>query len=77
MLSKPLTTLMIHQTVLLVYRVVTGKNKASGRGFCTFLVHSHLGYNRAKKTQYGKDGVIIVRVVKVTLLASQCEYISV
>ena len=47
---------------------VTGKNKASGRGFPEFLPLAHLGYNRAKKTQYGKDGVIIVRVVKVTLL---------
>ena len=47
---------------------VTGKNWASGWGLCTFLAHAHLDYNRAKKTQYGKDGVIIVRVVKVTLL---------
>ena len=47
---------------------VTDKNRASGRGFPEFLPLAHLGYNRAKKTQYGKDGVIIVRVVKVTLL---------
>ena len=47
---------------------VTGKNRASGWGFHTFLAHANLGYNPAKKTQYGKDGVIIVRVVKVTLL---------
>ena len=44
---------------------VTDKNRASGWGFCKFLAHAHLGYNPAKKTQYGKDGVIIVRVVKV------------
>ena len=47
---------------------VTGKNRAGGWGFCTFLAHAHLGYNPAKKTQYGKKGVIIVRVVKVSLL---------
>ena len=47
---------------------VTGKNRASGWGFPEFFPLAHLGYNHAKKTQYGKDGVIIVRVVKVTLL---------
>ena len=47
---------------------VTGTNKASGWGFPDFFPLANLGYNRAKKTQYGKDGVIIVRVVKVTLL---------
>ena len=49
-------------------RVTGNKNRASGWGFRTFLARAHLGYNPAKKTQYGKDGVIIVRVVKVTLL---------
>ena len=47
---------------------VTGKNRAGGRGFPEFFPLAHLGYNHAKKTQYGKDGVIIVRVVKVSLL---------
>ena len=47
---------------------VTGKNKASEWGLPEFFLLAHLGYNRAKKTQYGKDGVIIVRVVKVSLL---------
>ena len=46
---------------------VYDKNRAGGWGFRTFLAHAHLGYNHAKKTQYGKDGVIIVRVVKVSL----------
>ena len=49
-------------------RVTGNKNRASGRGYPQFLAHAHLGYNRARKTQYGKDGVVIVRVVKVTLL---------
>ena len=47
---------------------VTDKNRSQLWGFYTFLAHANLGYNSAKKTQYGKDGVIIVRVVKVTLL---------
>ena len=47
---------------------VTGKNRSQSWGFHTFLAHAHLGYNHAKKTQYKENGVIIVRVVKVTLL---------
>ena len=47
---------------------VTGKHRAGGWGVSEFLPLANLGYNRAKKTQYGKDGVIIVRVVKVSLL---------
>ena len=47
---------------------VTGKNRAGGWGVSDFFPLANLGYNPAKKTQYGKDGVIIVRVVKVTLL---------
>ena len=46
---------------------VTGKNRAVW-GFPEFFPLANLGYNPAKKTQYGKDGVIIVRVVKVSLL---------
>ena len=47
---------------------VTGKNMAYGWGFAEFLPLANLGCNHAKKTQYKKNGVIIVRVVKVTLL---------
>ena len=45
-----------------------GRVRAGGRGFPEFFPLADLGYNHAKKTQYGKDGVIIVRVVKVSLL---------
>ena len=38
-----------------------------GRGFCQFLAHADLDYNAARKTQYLKDGHVIVRVVKVIL----------
>ena len=46
---------------------VTGKKIAKGWGFHHFLAHTDLEYNAAKKTQYLKDGIIIVRVVKVII----------
>ena len=47
---------------------VTDKNRASGWGVLEFFPLANLGYNPVNITQYGKDGVIIVRVVKVSLL---------
>ena len=46
---------------------VLDKERGSGRGFCQFLVHTDLEYNAAKKTQYLKNNVIIVRVVRVKI----------
>ncbi|CAI8050571.1 TNF receptor-associated factor 4, partial [Geodia barretti] len=45
---------------------VTDKESANGWGF-NFLAHTDLEYNAAKKTQYLKDGIIIVRVVEVII----------
>ena len=39
-------------------------------GFRTFLAHSALHYDAAKKTQYLKDNHLIVRMVKVSLPAA-------
>ena len=44
---------------------VTGKERAGGQGNYKFLTHTALGYNAIKKTQYLKDDIIIVRVVRV------------
>ena len=46
---------------------VTGKERAIGRGYREFLAHTALGYNGAKKTQYLKDDIFIVRVVRVKI----------
>ena len=43
---------------------VTDKERAVGRGHYKFLAHTHLRYNAAKKTQYLRDDIIIVRVVR-------------
>ena len=48
-------------------RVTGNKERAIGRGFLQFLAHTDLGYNGATKTQYLKDNVIIVRVVRVKI----------
>ena len=46
---------------------VTDKESAEGKGFHLFLAHKKLEYNAAKKTQYLKNGIITVRVVKVII----------
>ena len=47
---------------------VTRREKADcGWGYQKFLAHTELHYNAAKKTQYLKDNIIIVRVVRVKL----------
>ena len=46
---------------------VTDKESGGGRGFPKFLAHTDLEYNATKKTQYLKDDIIIVRVVKVII----------
>ena len=46
---------------------VTDKERTEGWGFETFLAHTKLEYNAAKKTQYLKDDIIIVRVVGVKI----------
>ena len=47
---------------------VTGKDTRSvGWGYQRVLAHSDLNYNAAKNTQYLKDNIIIVRVVRVKL----------
>ena len=46
---------------------VTDKERALGRGFHQFLAHTDLEYNAEKKTQYLKDNIIIVRVVRVII----------
>ena len=48
-------------------RVTGNKERASGWGFHEFLAHTALGYNGVKKTQYLKDDIIIVRVVRVKI----------
>ena len=47
---------------------VTMGERSLGWGFDTFLPHSDLEYNAAKKTQYLKDNHFIVRVVKIELM---------
>ena len=46
---------------------VIGEEGGSGWGFNKFLAHTDLEYNAAKKTQYLKDDIIIVRVVRVKI----------
>ena len=46
---------------------VTDKERANGWGKQQFLAHTDLGYNGARKTQYLKDDIIIVRVVRVKI----------
>ena len=46
---------------------VIGKKSATGWGFRKFLAHTDLEYNAERNTQYMKDDIIIVRVVKVFL----------
>ena len=48
-------------------RVTDNKVRAIGRGKHKFLAHTDLGYNAARKTQYLKDDIIIVRVVRVKI----------
>ena len=43
---------------------VVGKERANGLGF---IAYTDLEYNAEKKTQYLKDGIIIVRVVSVVI----------
>ena len=46
---------------------VIDKDRACGWGKHQFLAHTDLEYNAAKKTQYLKDDIIIVRVVRVKI----------
>ena len=46
---------------------VIGEERANGWGFDKFLAHTDLEYNAAKKTQYLKENIIIVRVVRVKI----------
>ena len=46
---------------------VTNNKGSCGWGFHQFLAHTHLEYNAAKQTQYLKDNIIIVRVVRVKI----------
>ena len=46
---------------------VTDKERSRSFGFSKFLPHTDLEYNAAKKTQYLKGNIIIVRVVRVKI----------
>ena len=46
---------------------VIDKERATGKGVLKFLAHTDLEYNAAKKTQYLKDDIITVRVVRVKI----------
>ena len=46
---------------------VTDNKGSCGWGFHQILAHTDLEYNAAKKTQYLKDSIIIVRVVRVKI----------
>ena len=46
---------------------VIDKERGEGTGFGKFLAHTNLEYNATKKTQYLKDDIIIVRVVRVKI----------
>ena len=46
---------------------VIDKERADGWGRHQFLAHTDLEYNAAKKTQYLKDDIIIVRVIRVKI----------
>ena len=43
------------------------REKANGWGFDKFLAHTELEYNEEKNTQYLKDGILIVRIVRVKI----------
>ena len=47
---------------------VVGKERGGGRGFYEFIAYTDLEYNAKKKTQYLKDGIVIVRVVSVVII---------
>ena len=47
---------------------VVGKERANGLGFHKFIAYTDLEYNAKNKTQYLKDGIIIVRVVSVVII---------
>ena len=49
---------------------VTDKESAKGWGL-NFLANTNLEYNATKKTQYLKDGIIIVRVVNVIMKSTE------
>ena len=54
---------------------VTDKARARGWGKHKFLAHTDLGYNAARKTQYLKDDIIIVRVVRVKIACTfRCSF---
>ena len=65
MLRRPSPTMIRHQMLMLVE--CDNKVRASGWGQHEFLAHTDLGYNAARKTQYLKDSIIIVRVVRVKI----------
>ena len=46
---------------------MTNTDKSEGWGKHQFMALTDLEYNAEKKTQYLKDGIIIVRVVKVII----------
>ena len=48
-------------------RVIDKERADHGWGFHQFLAHTDLKYNATKKTQYLKDNIIIVRVVRVRI----------
>ena len=48
-------------------RVIDKERAEKGWGFYKFLAHTDLEYNGAKNTQYLKDDIIIVRVVRVKI----------
>ena len=48
-------------------RVIGDEVCSNGWGYHTFIAHTALAYNAAKKTQYLKDNIITLRVVRVTI----------
>lgn len=48
-------------------RVTNGERSKGGWGLAKLLAHDKLGYNASKNTQYLKDGIIIVRIMPVTI----------
>ena len=55
---------------------VIDKETSGSWGFHNFLAHTKLEYNAAKKTQYLKDDIIVVRVVRVKI-TSELSYVHV
>ena len=49
-------------------RVIGNEVRSTGWGYDTFIAHTALAYNAAMKTQYLKDNIITVRVVRVTTI---------